>query len=556
MKQNSTNLTRLPLILMLWGLLMPLLIMAQKKVEVERLPDMTIPRSAHELFYINGELVAAGGHTSGFLPTPTAEYFRDGKWHLLQMVYTHDFGGSVVLKSGKVLLFGGSEKPIGIGQTYLAELYDPQNHSFNGFNSMQQKRAASSGLELDNGEVVIAGNWYHDDGIEVFDGEQRFTYVKDVAQQRSYPYIFQTAADDAIVFGFINTQGDTIPRMVVDRLKGDTLHVPLFDTWHPLRSNPARMSNYFIGDMSQGRYTYLLPVQDSTGQVAIAKVDNGMFSLLPTSSPVPMEGIGDGIEYFTLISDHRSGRAYLFGIDQHFASTPHQPHHYYFLSIDYAQASEKTPAMLALYYTDPLFGVPDRHIVVDDDGNLLMTGGSLEGSNFTPAASAYLLRFGKKAEVAEGGVNYWLIGGMVVLALLALLAYLIIRSRRHPVDAHLPQPVESTASADKELMGRISDLMDREQLYLNDELKLSDVAVRLNTNTRYISKCINVCEGCSFSGLLNRYRVEHAKRLLCERPDMKSSSVATASGFTSDQTFFRAFRAITGMTPKEWKARS
>ena len=57
------------------------------EVEVERLPDMSVPRAGHQLFYVDteegGELMAAGGHTNGFVPTPTAEYFKDGQWHQL-----------------------------------------------------------------------------------------------------------------------------------------------------------------------------------------------------------------------------------------------------------------------------------------------------------------------------------------------------------------------------------------------------------------------------------------------------------------------------------------
>ena len=51
------------------------------QIEIERLPDLNIPRAGHELFYVNGELVVAGGHTNGFVPTPTAEYNRNGKWN-------------------------------------------------------------------------------------------------------------------------------------------------------------------------------------------------------------------------------------------------------------------------------------------------------------------------------------------------------------------------------------------------------------------------------------------------------------------------------------------
>jgi len=40
------------------------------------------------------------------------------------MAYPHDFALCVPLSSGKVLLGGGSEKSLGIGQTYATEIYD------------------------------------------------------------------------------------------------------------------------------------------------------------------------------------------------------------------------------------------------------------------------------------------------------------------------------------------------------------------------------------------------------------------------------------------------
>ena len=54
-----------------------------QKIELEQLPDLNISRAGHQVFCINGEYVVAGGHTNGFVPTPTAEYFKDGQWHLL-----------------------------------------------------------------------------------------------------------------------------------------------------------------------------------------------------------------------------------------------------------------------------------------------------------------------------------------------------------------------------------------------------------------------------------------------------------------------------------------
>lgn len=65
----------------------------QVKVVPERLPDLNVPRwSNHALYCQNGELTILGSHTTGFVLTPTAEYFSGGQWHLIPMTYNHDMG--------------------------------------------------------------------------------------------------------------------------------------------------------------------------------------------------------------------------------------------------------------------------------------------------------------------------------------------------------------------------------------------------------------------------------------------------------------------------------
>lgn len=99
----------------------------QVRISAERLPDLNIPRNGHTVLNLNGVITVFGGHTGGVIPTPTAEYFSDGQWHLLKMMYSHDVGMAFPLKSGQVLLAGGYEKNLGIGQTFEAEMYDPQS---------------------------------------------------------------------------------------------------------------------------------------------------------------------------------------------------------------------------------------------------------------------------------------------------------------------------------------------------------------------------------------------------------------------------------------------
>lgn len=542
------------------------------QIEVERLPDLNIPRAGHSLFCINGEYVVAGGHTNGFVPTPTAEYYKDGKWNTMQMTYIHDFGISVVLRSGKVLLAGGCEQPIGIGQTYTAEIYDPVTHSFRGFGNMQQKRVWASALELDSGQVVITGNWYNTDGIELFHehkagtgdflGKSSFIYVKDVTAPRSTPYIFRIAKDDALIIGSNDIKGELHHYTFADRLKGDTVHIPLFEEWQPIPIDSHSNEESFIGDVTKGDYTYLLPVRDSTGQVAIARVCGTHVSLLPTASAIPMQHEGERIEYSYIIADRQKGCAYLLGINSSIHTAPGKMV-LYILRIDYAQGSEDSGAPLQLYRTDSLGEVvPSGIPVLTPEGNLLIAGGMTNSSNYSPSAAVWLLRIGVAPQMASSGSDWWvwlllflLLVGLVVMCLLFYKRYKLKMVEKDFNPDFVAN--QTTSSSDSVvLMQRITLLMEEQKFYLKSDLKLSDVATALSTNRNVISSCINSQAGCSFSQFVNTYRINHAKELMRRQPDIKIVEVWMASGFTTESNFFRAFKALTGMTPKEWISQS
>ena len=536
------------------------------KVEVEQLPDLNIARAGHQVFCVNGEYVVAGGHTDGFVPTPTAEYFKDGKWHVMQMTYTHDFGLSAVLKSGKVLLAGGCEQPTGIGQTYTAELYDPQTHTFRGFANMCQKRVWASALELDSGQVVIAGNWYHQDGIEIFheaqsgsgdfNGKNSFSYIKDVAAEHSTPYIFRLVDGDALIFGSNGIKGDTIHSTFADRLKGDTIHIPLFETWQPLKISTHNSAISLISDEAEGDYTYLLAVQDSTGQIAIAKVCGTDFTMLPTTCPIPMTCQGEPIEYGTnIIVDRQTHRAYLLGVSANIHVSPERTR-LYTLCIDYDQTSTNGGVPLTLYFTDTLQVVPDCMPLLTPEGNLVIAGGLTEGSNFTPSNAVWLLRVGGEPKVASGkGYWIWILLCIVVLAAILLV---ICWRKQKPASATLV-PVEPVATPEAteedvpQLMQHINDVMESQKLYKNSELKLSGLANAVGSNRRAVSDCINSQKGCSFNQYVNTFRTEYAKRIIRQYPDRKLSDIFLEAGFANETSFFRTFKALTGMTPKEWK---
>lgn len=527
-----------------------------KKIEAERLPDMNIPRSGHTVLLVNGEVTVFGGHTTNFVPTATAEYWKDGEWHLVQTAFTHDNGFALALSSGKVLLAGGHEKNMGIGQSYEVELYDPVAHTSQGLASLDRKRCLASATEIDSGRVVIAGNWYEKDGIGLFDGQHTFSHVKDVTVNRSTPFILRIAKDDVIIVGNYGSKGDTLRTSMADHLQGEAYNVPLLEEWQFFLQNTfVPMDASFIGDEQNDDYTYLLPVKDKQGQMAIARVTNGEFSLLPTDYAIPMKSEGDGIYWCTpVIADRQNQLAYLIGINDDYLDYQDRPYHLYVLTINYAAE----PARLSLGYAGPLEDVDGWNTVLTPDGNLMIAGGLPHANNFQPSAAAWLLHVSPHPSTTEARINYWL-WGIIALALLALaVIFLIWKSHRNrrdgSPDANSQPNHGPVITADDALMCGISELMESQRLYLNSDLKLSDVATALGTNRNYISDCINKQRGCSFTQYVNTYRIEYAKTLLRSQPDMKMSEVYTASGFASENTFFRTFKALTGMTPAEFKA--
>ena len=508
------------------------------RIVPDRLPDMTVARSGHSIFYAGGELTVVGGHTSHFVPVPTAEYYADGKWHQLPMAYSHDNGFAVVLRSGEVLIGGGHAEELGVGQTYTLERYNPAQHTFEGFGCLDRRRVLANATETGDGRVIISGNHYAADAISCYNGNSQVEPVKGVRQERSNPYVLPMGDDDALILGGNDIYDNHPDTAWVDRVKGEAFRVPLLEQWRPVYTDQPFSSEA----CSIGKDTYLLTVVDPGGQMGIVMVRDTSFSLLPTVCPIPMKSQWGPVFYKgPIVIDRERQRGYVMGVDS-------QYHRQYILTVDYAQR----PAALTLYHTDSIECATITIPVVTPDGDLILAGG-IPNDNYKPLSTVWLYHFGTASQQTAARTPFW-IWAVIALMVIFALAYLYYnRRRKNKTVADVPV-VEDTPSDDKtaELMERICRLMDEEQLYLRNDLKLQDVAVRLSTNSSYVSECINSVRGQSFSQFVNTYRIRHAQELLRRQPDAKAAIVATESGFSTESSFFRNFKAVTGMTPREW----
>ena len=116
--------------------------------------------------------------------------------------------------------------------------------------------------------------------------------------------------------------------------------------------------------------------------------------------------------------------------------------------------------------------------------------------------------------------------------------------------------VENEASLHSTLAQQVKDLIIGKSLFLQESLKICDIAYELGVSEYLVSKAIRNDLGAgNFNQYVNALRIEHARKLLMDPLNRKKSILVISfdSGFSSIGPFIRAFKKITGLTPSEYR---
>jgi AraC-like DNA-binding protein/tetratricopeptide (TPR) repeat protein len=106
------------------------------------------------------------------------------------------------------------------------------------------------------------------------------------------------------------------------------------------------------------------------------------------------------------------------------------------------------------------------------------------------------------------------------------------------------------------LYGAILERLESQKLYLDPTLSVQSMSESMNRNHRYVSKAIKEVGNTNFSTLVNRFRINEARRLLASGRDISINDVMLQSGFGSRQSFHRNFKMATGFTPADYLERA
>lgn len=95
--------------------------------------------------------------------------------------------------------------------------------------------------------------------------------------------------------------------------------------------------------------------------------------------------------------------------------------------------------------------------------------------------------------------------------------------------------------------------LEDESPYLDHQISRAKLASYIGTNEKYLSQALKEKTNLSLTEILNRRRIYQAIKMLIEDSYENINAIAASSGFTSERTFYRVFKKITGLTPSEFK---
>ena len=125
-------------------------------------------------------------------------------------------------------------------------------------------------------------------------------------------------------------------------------------------------------------------------------------------------------------------------------------------------------------------------------------------------------------------------------------AHLVIRDEKY-------QKSSLTEELSTKVFEDINRFINQDNLYLDSELSLSQLALQSGFSKHHLSQAINQNANKTFFDYINCLRVEHAKPLLQADNNLNVLEVSLEVGFNSRSTFYNAFKKHTQLTPSQFK---
>jgi len=154
----------------------------------------------------------------------------------------------------------------------------------------------------------------------------------------------------------------------------------------------------------------------------------------------------------------------------------------------------------------------------------------------------------------SGDYNYYMYEVISVFLIILTIKLLLSKDQISNPSIDKIYKKSNLSNSDKRIyISRINYLIDEENLYLKNDLRLRDISEKLEIPEYLISQVINEKVGKSFRDYLNEFRVRAAQVKLSESHSKYTiEGIAKDVGFNSRSSFYSAFKKVTNLTPLEY----
>lgn len=102
---------------------------------------------------------------------------------------------------------------------------------------------------------------------------------------------------------------------------------------------------------------------------------------------------------------------------------------------------------------------------------------------------------------------------------------------------------------------KLTYALTEEKVYLDPLMTMEKLGKKLRIPKNHLSQIINQQYKSNYNGMINKYRIDEATRLMmASRDESTIIGIAYSVGFNSKSTFNTAFKKMAGMTPTEYIA--
>lgn len=155
--------------------------------------------------------------------------------------------------------------------------------------------------------------------------------------------------------------------------------------------------------------------------------------------------------------------------------------------------------------------------------------------------------------ISTGWVQIYCAGGSLVFSFVLYANFLILFNKKYQsIEAKESNRYSNKKISDEQVdsfVSKLERLMNAEALYKNPNLKLSELATKMNMSAHQLSQLLNDNLEKSFSTYINEYRINEACEIIENGSYLKIEEIGYEVGFNSKSTFFSTFKKIKNTTP-------